>query len=82
MKDYSQIVARVAEENPDFEEFFADMVARLPALKGRRGTLEMPTAGFKRALKTAYLAGDHDAMMRLINSDSSTPHDEKPSSSR
>ncbi len=77
MKDYSHIVARVAQENPDFEAFFADMVSRIPALKGR-GTLEMPVAGFKKALKTAYLAGDHDAMARLIGSDLSS-NAEKPS---
>ncbi len=78
MKDYSHIAARVAEENPDFEEFYADMCKRIPALNGR-GSVTVPPAGFKRALKAAYLAGDSDAIARLISSDTHS-NDEKPSS--
>ncbi|MBI5689274.1 MAG: hypothetical protein HZC55_04195 [Verrucomicrobia bacterium] len=69
MKSYDHLVARVAEENADFEAFYADMCARIPALKGR-AAIEVPPAGFKRALKTAYLAGDSDAIERLLQSDS------------
>lgn len=67
-KDYSHLVARVAQECPDFEAFFADMCARLPALRGR-GAIEIPPAGFKRALKTAYLAGHYDAIAVLLGND-------------
>jgi hypothetical protein len=77
MKDYTHIAARVAEDNPDFEAFYADMCERIPALRGR-GAIEIPPAGFKRALKTAYLAGDADAIERLLRSDSN--HDETTSS--
>jgi len=68
MSSYDHIVAKIDEPNPDFEAFYADMRSRIPALQGRGGTLEIPTAGFKKALKSAYLAGDHDAILRLINS--------------
>jgi len=67
MKSYEHIAARVREEHPDFEAFYADMCSRIPALKGR-GAITIPPAGFKAALKTAYLAGDDDAMQRLLNS--------------
>lgn len=69
MKNYDHLVPLVAQPHPDFEAFYADMVAKIPALKGR-GAIEIPPAGFKRALKTAYLAGDNDAIQRLLNSDS------------
>lgn len=68
MKNYDHLVPRVAEDNPDFEAFYADMCAKIPALKGR-GAIEVPPAGFKRALKTAYLAGDSDAIERLLKTD-------------
>lgn len=66
MKSYEHLVARVREDNPDFEAFFADMCERIPALKGR-GSISIPPLGFKLALKTAYLAGDFDAMARLLS---------------
>ena len=53
---YDHIAPLIEEPNPDFEAFYADMVEDIPALKGR-GKIEIPTAGFKRALKAAWLAG-------------------------
>ncbi len=67
MKNYDHLAPLIQQENPAFEEFFADMVAKIPALKCL-GKLEMPPAGFKAALKAAYVAGDDDAMQRLLNS--------------
>ncbi|MCX6953373.1 MAG: hypothetical protein NTV51_14570 [Verrucomicrobia bacterium] len=78
MKSYDHIVPRVAEENSDFEAFYADMCQRIPALQGR-GSITVPPAGFKRALKTAYLAGDADAIERLLKSDTE-PTSSEPSS--
>lgn len=63
--DYSHLPARVALPCPAFEAFFADMVRRIPALQGS-GAITIPPAGFKRALKTAYLAGEHDALARVL----------------
>ncbi len=79
MKNYDHIAPLVAQENADFEAFFADMTIRIPALRGR-GAIQIPPSGFKRALKTAYLAGDSDAIQRLLNSDSPA-NDETPPSS-
>ena len=78
MSAYDHIVALVAQENPSFEAFYADMCTRIPALKGR-GAIEVQPVAFKRALKAAYVAGDYDALQRLLTPDS-TSDDEKSSS--
>ena len=70
MSTYEHIAALVAQENPSFEAFYTDMCALIPALKGR-GAIAIQRAPLKRALKTAYLAGDSDAINRLINSETS-----------
>ncbi|ACB76674.1 hypothetical protein [Opitutus terrae] len=67
MKSYDHLAPLIDQENSAFEEFYADMVTKIPALRGK-GAITVPPAGFKRALKAAYLAGDHDAIQRLINS--------------
>lgn len=65
--NYDHLAPLIEQENPAFEEFYADMVRKVPALRGR-GAIEVPPAGFKRALKAAYVAGDYDAIQRLLNS--------------
>jgi hypothetical protein len=69
MKNYDHLAPLIQQDNPAFEEWFADMVSKIPALRGR-GKLEIPVAGFKSALKAAYVAGDSDAIERIINSNS------------
>ena len=69
MSTYDHIVALVAEENPSFESFYKHMCERIPALRGR-GAIELQPEAFKRALKAAYVAGDFDAMQRLLTSES------------
>ena len=67
MSQYDHIAPLIAEANPDFEAFYADMVAKIPALKGR-GKIEIPPHGFKRALKAAYIAGAEDKLKRILQS--------------
>lgn len=72
MSKYEHIVRQIAEENPSFEAFYAEMCTHIPALKGR-APIEIPPAGFKRALKAAYLAGDQDAIIRLVDQPPTPP---------
>lgn len=71
MSTYDHIVALVAEDNPSFEAFYAHMCERIPALQGK-GAIELQPAAFKRALKAAYVAGDYDAIQRLLSSDTAS----------
>lgn len=71
MKNYDHLAPLVGQENPAFEEFYADMQSKIAALKGR-GAITIQPSKFKQALKVAYIAGDQDAILRLINSHSDT----------
>lgn len=64
-EQYAHLAAQVDQPNEQFETFYADMVSHIPALKGR-GKIEVPPASFKRALKTAWLAGADDQLKKIL----------------
>jgi|GEM_PF-7087741 len=66
---YAHLAEQLDQPNEAFEEFFADMVKRIPALQGR-GPVDIPVAGFKKALKAAYIIGGADTLEQLLKQDS------------
>jgi len=65
MKTYDHLVALVDQPNADFDAFWADMKKRIPALANERDEIGLRVAGFKRAIKTAYLAGSTDVVAQI-----------------
>lgn len=74
MKDYSHIMAAVAEADPRFEEFYRYCLDNVPGMKVD-GRITLPAPGLKLALKTAYTAGRLDQAQDLADALADAPED-------
>jgi hypothetical protein len=66
MTNKFDLLAPLAEcPDPAFDELWAHLRAKIPALAEEGGTLEMPYAGLKKAVKFAFVAGGVAAAEKL-----------------